>query len=455
MGFDARANGLDVDTTWEAFAPWFTRALAISGSLGFFITVTYFVRIRNLPIDNIQSALGLASVMALLSIGVLAVIVGYWVLPVVVFRGQVYKGGYPVRAWFYGVHARNEPALVEDPRHDVRSPVGDGELSAAATRAHALRSLLWWFSVVSPPWTILSTLLFHDDGHFAVLLGLAVFCSVVAVACIVRYVVWEPLRESAIPPKASGLGRRLWIVLCAMGLHVLSWTAWLLLWNFKRPLASDLWLLMPLGALLAVVMSAAASAHRLHIKAKIQETAVVVAIVTVLLLILAGDMGVLGPMQDQLMATVSVRLPEVTLVIARPGCQAMATAGYAPPAPASGPLSYEAGCLLGPVTVRSRLAARWPVACVDDARDASGQLLTLRGEDVVDYLTPLPPAPARSGAKGSRVQAAALGSSAPERGGLQPVSPAGYCNAFRRAPAFADAAAGRSDAVFVARATGP
>jgi hypothetical protein len=195
---------------------------------------------------------------------------------------------------------------------------------------------------------------------------------------------------------------------------------------------------------LSVTIYAIASAYRLRFKTDRRAYLVLAAGLSVALMWMGAELHVLGPIQDQVMVKVSVRMPEVTLVMTKSGCQAMAAAGLTPAAAASGPMSYESGCVLGPVLVKSRLGSRWPVACVGDVPDTSGRLLTLKSDDVSDFLTtPSPPvaAPAASAsatkprvagsllsAVANRTQAGASTASG------SPKDDSGYCGAFRRAP---------------------
>lgn len=270
-------------------------------------------------------------------------------------------------------------------------------------------------------------------------------CAAVACWSVGRYVRWEPPSESLAAGKDLNWPRRLGLACIAMLLNVLTlFMFWLLLSKSavaKGPVSFELWGWLAVGIAVAVTMYSAASAHRLASKAKPREYLIASAVVAVLLLWIGAYFGVLGPAQDQVMAKISVRLPEATLVMSKSGCQALAASGLAPPAAASGPLSYETGCVLGPVLVKSRLGARWPVACIGDQRDSSGQLLTVKGDDVVDFLTPAPAQPERAESQAStskpaasapQVHAATASPPAPASSGAS--SHVGYCGVFRRSP---------------------
>ena len=120
-------------------------------------------------------------------------------------------------------------------------------------------------------------------------------------------------------------------------------------------------------------------------------------------------LGAWQNIEDNVMAVASVRVPRVTLAIAKSGCQALVTLKLAPALPASGPNSYESGCTLGPVTVLSRVGSRWSVKCIEPDLTMAGVALAIKGDDVLNFLAASPPIPAASAASAASAAPASQG----------------------------------------------
>ncbi len=258
-------RNIEPNKLWEEVARWASRGLKISGAIGFLITVTYFLRVGSLPVDNIAGMLGLASVIAFISISSFCILAFYWMLPTLAFRVLLDESGGQAKAWFLGRPSRSTLALVGDAATvdatgtttisvdhqlvDTALPSGGVDIAKKrrwlADGGGPLNVASWCASTVAFPWTfIFACFMGDEDGSLkAALVAVAVAVGLLSTWVLGSFVLSAPANVG----KANE-GTKLMLVLMVTGLNAMplyiflsalnassyanklnSWNAWALL----------------------------------------------------------------------------------------------------------------------------------------------------------------------------------------------------------------------------------
>lgn len=402
---------LEAEELWGEAGQWAGRALKVSGAIGFLVSVTYFLRVGSFPVDNISSLLSLGSVIALISIVSFFVMIVYWTLPTFAFHALIDQVGLPAKGWFLSPSGASSgrssdsdatpgrPYSEEFPT-PATGQVLEGEFPSTLGEAVAGKKsvawdvgdrnlAMWCLVTVALPWT-LNFAIFAEEKYEALKRSsdiAATVCFVLAVCVIASYA----LSRAPDDPEARVVAKRLGVAglvlilntfplfIFLSSLNASNFADKLDQWSFVALLAGGI-VLTAAGQFLALTGSikektAGVRAHAGHL--------VVSAVVIVVGLFW---LSAWAHVEDNVMAIASVRIPSVKLAIAKPGCQALASLGLAPALPASGAKSYESGCSLAPVEVLSRLGNRWVVRCLEPDRDAVVEPVSVKGDDVLNFI---------------------------------------------------------------------
>ena len=401
---------IEAEELWDEVGRWIARCLKVSGAIGFLVSVTYFLRVGSLPVDNFSGLLSLGSVIALISIGSFVVMILYWTLPTLAFHAIIDDIGAPAKAWFMSPQEA-ESALPLDTDGGPGAPysreipaVETGELSQQGASSDATegvskkKSKLWgpgdrnlarWcLATVALPWT-LSFAVFVERQYETLMWTsgvAAMFAFVFALWVIASYVFSRAPDE----PEASVAWKRFGVAMLVLflntfplliflnSLNASDFAGKLSPWKFVELLGGAI-LLTAIAQTLALTGSIRAKTA--GVKAHMGQFVVSTVFVVLGLFWLSAWSHV----EDNVMSIASVRIPSARLAIAKSGCQALVSMGLAPALPASGPKSYESGCALAPVEVLSRVGSRWLVKCLESDSDAVVEPFNVKGDDVLSF----------------------------------------------------------------------
>jgi len=399
---------IEAEELWDEVGRWAGRGLKVSGAIGFLVSVTYFLRIGSLPVDNISGLLSLGSVIALISIGSFLVMILYWTLPTLAFHALIDEIGGPAKAWFLSSrgassdldatagapYSQESEAVMAGQAPERHPPPHEGE-EAGEKRGAALwdagdRHLAMWCLVtVALPWTA-NFAVFTEQKYEALK-----FSSIVAATVAFVFGAWViisyALSRAPDEPDASIVWKRLGVAVLVLFLNNLplfiflsslnasDFVGQLSPWKFVALLAGGILLT---AAAQFVALTGSIKEKKAGVKAHVGQLFMSMALIVFGLFWLSAWSHV----EDNVMTAASVRIPSVKLAIAKPGCQALASLGLAPALPASGPRSYESGCSIAPVEVLSRVGSRWLVRCLESDRDAIVEPFNVKGDDVLNFI---------------------------------------------------------------------
>ena len=402
---------IEAEELWDEVGRWIARCLKVSGAVGFLVSVTYFLSVGSLPVDNFSGLLSLGSVIALISIGSFVVMILYWTLPTLAFHVIIDDIGAPAKAWFMSPQGTESAPSSEtdggpgEPYSREFPAVAAGELvqqgaSSNATEGVAgkkkskwkspgdLNLAMWCIATVALPWTL--SFAFFVEWKYETLKWTsgvaAMFVFVFALWIICSYVFSREPDE----PEVNIAWKRFGVAVLVLflntfplliflnSLNASDFAGKLSPWRFVELLGCAI-LLTAIAQTLALTGSIRAKTA--GVKAHVWQLVVSTIFVVLGLFWLSAWSHV----EDNIMSIASVRIPSARLAIAKPGCQALVSMGLAPALPASGPKSYESGCALAPVEVLSRVGSRWLVRCLESDSDAVVEPFNVKGDDVLSF----------------------------------------------------------------------
>ncbi len=372
----------EFDALWQKYAPWCTRVLKVCAAIGTFLTLIYFVRIRNMPLDSLQSLVGLAGAVMLVSLGLFVGTSIYWGFPGLVLRFWVEGADATVSTWLL-----NAPAVSPSAKSLARSP-------------SFRRIAAWCIATVGAPWVLLLT---YAEPEFFGGVGVIGYIQVpvllVAMVVLGAYIFQSPSLDR-IPALQMGPHPRLskWdrigtrLLVCASFVFA---NVFPLLIFFQLLSASDF-------------AQESLPWHVLTLLAVAAAFTIVVNVFAVALVVLRDDnvtrrrfahpllvagsvvlgitwLGAWAQLLDRVMIAVSVRVPNAVLLVNKSSCQPLEMVGLKAVAPASAASNAERGCVIRGVTVLSRVGARWPLECKSGTHAVANPVI--KGDDVPVLLT--------------------------------------------------------------------
>jgi len=408
---------IEAEELWGEVAQWSGRGLKVSGAIGFLVSVTYFLRIGSFPVDNVTGVLSLGSVIALISIGSFFVMVLYWTLPTLVFHALIDQIGDPGKGWFMSPRGARSVASLDDNAaaglpysqefpgsasgQALKNGSAPDEVGVASEKKQSVswdtgdRNLAsWCFVTVALPWT--ASFAWFVEAKYETLKHASEIAATVSLVFAMWVIGSYALSRAPDEPKAGLVRKRLGVAAIVLVLN--TFPLFIFLSSLDASDFADKLSDSKVTALLAGGIVLTALAQFLALTGSIKEkTAGVKAhagqlvVSTVLIVWGLFWLSAWSHVEDNVMTVASVRIPSVKLAIAKPGCQALASLGLARVLPASGPSSYENGCSLAPVVVLSRVGSRWLVKCLEADRDATVEPISLKGDDVLNFLAVDPP----------------------------------------------------------------
>jgi hypothetical protein len=367
--------------SWKKVDGWLNKALKISSTTGAFLTLFYFLKIRSMPIDGIESLAGLAAAVALVSIMLFVGLSLSWGLPGIIFQLWVESDDESITSWF----------LVQ-PAVGVKQP----------WKSSAIKIFLWCVAMVACPWILFISyadpkLLGGGDTIWPVQ-AISIICVISIVALYVGRYPSLAIRSSSNEANADesrwyGSVKR--FALCSVFLIANAWPLFAFLQSISLSEAikqsAEHWSLEIIFGGIAFAMllnffsiAASLSKDKHDLNQRIAVHMIVIAVTLAMGITLIGGWG---SWLDRVMAVVSVRTPEAKLIMTKEGCDALKVAGLM-----SADQDNSNGCMIGKMTILSRLGGYWPLECESGADD-SGRLL-VKSDTVVHVMVngkkPLP-----------------------------------------------------------------
>jgi hypothetical protein len=345
---------------WNSCKTWLKRTLAISSFMGLLIVITYFLRIRHLPIDSFSSMASLGGIVAFLACVLLFSFAALWGTPTVVMVSTQTIAGWgeiAPRFWKHGA------CIVEVDSPAVISP---RRVIAVITLAIAIPWLLVLIAAI--PSFVADT-----AYRFLILLALLFFWTL--------GLIWFTHEKrppvgllGPIQPEVGWHGyckRGVWFTALSFSCvyPLLAFTQITTLSPLEITGTSDLWLWMFLGIAALIMLHSLNLAFELtkSEKSKVPTLLVQVCATIICFVMVFIALGT-TKVHDRLMQAVSVRLPHVHIVVQETTCNALRLAGISAMryAPLPGD-EITKSCILLDVTILSKLGAQWRVACASDS----------------------------------------------------------------------------------------
>lgn len=359
-----RDNLLKAHDLWDAGKTWFSRGMAFSSAIGMLIVVTYFLRIRYLPIDSLSSVASLGAVVALLACAILAAYAILLGAPT--FLITIAKS-------FDFLWQAISP-ISRTGQNEVAAPNQEPKASGARALSFVFTSigLLWLYLLFknTPGFVVPS-----ENQDAAVLLtGLGWFSSLIFYAFRMNSSNYEGSPTHGWSYCKDVLTRCGWFLTFSFSgaypilgyfvmadLSSIEGSGWLHELIFVLFGLSAITVLNGINLYVELNKTSGGSTPTWGIQAGIAASIVVILLVA---------LGATSKFHDGLMQAVSVRVSKAHLVINKPTCDALRQAGIAVSnyAPLPGESKPEQCILLG-VTILSRLGAQWRIACAPDSTD--------------------------------------------------------------------------------------
>lgn len=390
------------ETIWEIASMLGSGVLKLSAFFGTLFALLYYIRIQYMPLDGLSGMAGLAGAISLVILGVFIGFVGFWGMPIFVFSLGYDDNPQNLGLWFHGKNS----SIVKS-------------------------SVSWWhvfgwcFATIGVPWFIL----FDKLGAFSPtksgdpkwLMFLSDVLAVIALGIVVWFV-WKTKKLIQSPDKVSAskltngpwqLLKQFWLKRMGVLKQLFTSAVFPVVYSVVGffpafvffPLASlssyasDNNVLVTLGlVMLGIVAVVGINIFSIGIiiVGRSRPLFGVIALfigVIVSLLVLTSILNVWAPIQDRIMSSVSVRVPNAEIVLNKAGCQSLKLFGIKQSvrndnkqlAQASA-ADVENFCVLKNVTILSRVGGEWPIGC-DNEKGGRPWKLLLKNEDVISVLT--------------------------------------------------------------------